>query len=164
MGLPLCRVVENDADCMTVSRPDAADAVPQVDAIRAARTLNGPVMNCENNGVALTERHDHRPALHARTLLRHDELSSSEVRAGVGKQNGQLEREDMLAVDVLVQAVVVADSILKEKRRRPHLTGMVATFDEVGVLLRIAQIDSHRFIPMIGNWDQMRIDRCPEFT
>ena len=78
---------------MTVSRPDAADAVPQVDAIRAARTLNGPVMNCENNGVALTERHDHRPALHARTLLRHDELSSSEVRAGVGKQNGQLERK-----------------------------------------------------------------------
>jgi len=69
-----------------------------------------------------------------------------------------------LAVDLLVQAVVVADSILKEKRRWPHLTGMVATFDEVGVLLRIAQIDSHRFIPMIGNWDQMRIDRCPEFT
>ena len=70
----------------------------------------------------------------------------------------------MLAVDVLVQAVVVADSILKEKKRRPHLTGMVAMFDEVGVLLRIAQIDSHRFIPMIGNWDQMRINRCPEFT
>src|SRR5260370_38822422 len=68
MGLPLCRVVENDADCMTVSRPDAADAVPQVDAIRAARTLNGPVMNCENNGVALTERHNHRPARHARPL------------------------------------------------------------------------------------------------
>src|SRR5260370_14273065 len=68
MGLPLCRVVENDADCMTVSRPDAADAVPQVDAIRAARTLNGPVMNCENNGVALTERYDHRPALHVSLL------------------------------------------------------------------------------------------------
>src|SRR5258708_39560495 len=95
MAPPLCRVMENDADCMTVSRPDAADAVPQVNAIRATRTVNRPVMNCENNGVALTERHDHRPALHARTLLRHDKLPSGEVRAGVGKQNGQLEWEDM---------------------------------------------------------------------
>src|SRR5258708_13478401 len=81
MGLPLRRVVENDADCMTVSRPDAADAVPQVDAIRAARTLNGPVMNCENNSVALTERHDHRPALHPPPLPRHDYLPPAQVPA-----------------------------------------------------------------------------------
>jgi hypothetical protein len=31
---------------------------------------------------------------------------------GSEKQNGQLEREDMLAVEVLVQAIAVADSIL----------------------------------------------------
>jgi hypothetical protein len=104
----LYSVVENDADCVTVPRPDAVDAVPQVYAIRAARTLHGPVMNCENNAISLTERHDHRPALHAWALLRHDELSTGEVRAGVGQQNSQLEWEDMLAVDVLVQAVVVA--------------------------------------------------------
>src|ERR1700694_6082370 len=48
MGLPLCRVVENDADCMKVSRPDAADAVPQVDAIRAGGPLNGPAMDFDN--------------------------------------------------------------------------------------------------------------------
>ena len=160
----LCRVVENDADCMTMPRPNAADAVPQVYAIRAARTLHRPVVNRENNAVSLTERHNHRPALHSRALLRHDELSAGEVRAGVGQQNSQLEREDMLAVEVLVQAVVVADSILKEKRRRPYLTGIVTMLDEVGVLLRIARIDSHRFIPAIGDRDQMRIDRCPEFA
>ena len=57
----------------------------------------------------------------------------------------------MLAVEVLVQAVVVVDSILKQKRRRPHLTGIVATLDEVGVLFRIARIDSHRVIPAIGD-------------
>src|ERR1700679_2424922 len=118
----------------------------------------------ENNSVTLTERHDHRSALHARALLRHDELAAGEVCAGLGQQNSQLEREDMLAIEVLVQAVVVVDSILQKKRRRPHLTGIVATLNEVGVLLRIAQIDSHRFIPMIGNWDQMRINRCPEFA
>jgi len=76
--------VENDADCMTAPRPDAADAVAQVDAIRAARTLHGPVVNRENNAVSLTKRHHRRPALHARTLLRHDELTTGEVRAGAG--------------------------------------------------------------------------------
>src|SRR5258708_37849611 len=149
--------MENDADCMPVPRPDAADAVPQVYAISAARTLHGTIVNRENNAVSLTERHDHRPALHARALLRHDELAAGEVRAGVGQQNSQLEREDMLAVEVLVQAVVVADSILKEKRRVPHLSGLVATLNEVGVLFRIARIDSHRVIPAIGDRDQMRI-------
>src|SRR6202167_2928265 len=64
----------------------------------------------------------------------------------------------------LVQAVVVVDSILKEKRRRPYLTGIVATLDEVGVLFRIARIDSHRVIPAIGDRDQMLIDRSPEFA
>src|SRR5579872_1902481 len=70
----------------------------------------------------------------------------------------------MLAVEVLMQAVVVADSILKEKRRRPCLTRIVATLDEVGMFLRIADIDSHRFIPAIGDRDQMRIDCRAEFA
>jgi hypothetical protein len=67
------------------------------------------------------------------------------------------------AFEVLVQAVVVADSILKEKRRRPHLTGMIAAFDEVGVLLWVA----HRFPSLHSNDWQPGPDannRCPEFT
>ena len=70
----------------------------------------------------------------------------------------------MLAVEVLMQAVVVTNSILKQKRRRPRLTGTVATLDEVGVLFRIPHIDSHRFIPMIGERNQMGIGRCSEFA
>src|SRR5712692_9162962 len=136
----LCRVVENDADGMTVARPDAADTMTQVDAIRTSRTLHGPVVNREDNAVSPTERYHHRSALHARALLRHDELTTCEVRVGVRQQNSQLEREDMLTIEVLMQAVVVVDSILKEQRRRPHLTGIVATLDEVGILVQIAHI------------------------
>ena len=72
---------------MTAPRPDAADAVAEIDAIRAARTLRGPVVNRENNAVSLTKRYHHRPALHARALLRHDELTTGEVHARVGQQN-----------------------------------------------------------------------------
>src|ERR1700761_2400458 len=101
---------------MAVSRPDAADSVPQVYSIRAARPLHGPVVNCENDAVSLAKRHHHRTALHTRPLLRHGELAAREIRAGTGKQNSQLEREDVLAVEILMQAVVVVGAILKEKR------------------------------------------------
>ena len=70
----------------------------------------------------------------------------------------------MLAVEVLMQAVVVAGSILKEKRRRPGLIGLMAALDEVGMLARITHIDAHRFIPAVGDRDQMRIHRRPELT
>jgi hypothetical protein len=59
--------------------------VAQVYAIRAARATHGPVVNCEDNTISLTKRHHHWPALHARALLRHDELAAGEVRAGVGQ-------------------------------------------------------------------------------
>ena len=40
----------------------------------------------------------------------------------------------MLAVQVLVQAVVVVGAVLQQQRRRPLLAGRVAARDEVGVL------------------------------
>ena len=44
----------------------------------------------------------------------------------------------MLAVEVLVQSVVIAGSVLEEKRCRPGLTGQMTTLNEVLVLLRVA--------------------------
>src|SRR5260370_13992372 len=76
---------------MTGPRPDGADAVPQIYAIRTTCTPHGPIVNCKNNSVSLTQRHDHRLTLHTRALLRHYEFSSGEVRAGLRQQNGQLE-------------------------------------------------------------------------
>jgi hypothetical protein len=76
--LPLCRVEENDADCIAISRPDAANAVAQVYAIRAP---HGPVVTAKTN-VFLTKRHYHRSTLHAGALLGHDELTTDEVAPG----------------------------------------------------------------------------------
>ena len=39
----------------------------------------------------------------------------------------------MLAVEVLVQAVVVAGAVLQQQRRRPRLAGLVAALEEVRV-------------------------------
>ena len=53
--------MENDTKRMTLSRTDAADAVPQIDPIRPARTLHGPMVNRENDAVTLSKRYHYRP-------------------------------------------------------------------------------------------------------
>src|SRR5262245_37747465 len=77
------RVVENDAERMTMSRPEAADAVPEIDAIRAASARHGTMMNREHNAITLAQRHNDRPRLHPRPLLRHDEFATGKVMVGL---------------------------------------------------------------------------------
>lgn len=95
---PSQRVVENDAERMTMSRSDAADAVPEFHAIYSPVTLHGAIINCEHNAVPLSKRQNHRPRLHARALLGHHEFAAREIFVGFRQQDGELERENMLAV------------------------------------------------------------------
>ena len=57
----LLSVVEDDAQGLTVSRPNAADAVAESDAIHATGTPYGAMMNRKHNAVPLTKRYDYRP-------------------------------------------------------------------------------------------------------
>ena len=72
--------------------------------------------------------------LHARPLLGQHELAAVEIRARLRQQDRDLQREDMLAVEILVQAVVVARAIAQQQRRRPRLAGRVAALEERGVV------------------------------
>src|ERR1039457_2149817 len=103
--------MESNPHRMAVPQEDAADAVPQIDAIHAANTLYRTFVNRENDTVALTKRHNDRPRLHAWPLLCHHEFATGEVLARFRQQNSELERKDMLAVKVLMQAVVIIGSI-----------------------------------------------------
>ncbi len=79
------RVVENDAERVAVSRPDAADAVPEIDPIHAASALNRSMMNREHDAVTLAQRHNDRPRLHSWPLLRHHEFAAGKVFVGFGQ-------------------------------------------------------------------------------
>ena len=70
-------------------------------------------MHGEDNGVALVERNDLGAALHARALLGQDEFPAEKVSAWRREQGGSLKGEDKLAVNILVQAIEVARTILK---------------------------------------------------
>ena len=47
VGIVLLRIVENDADSVAMAGAQLTDAMPEVDAIRAARPLYRTVMHSE---------------------------------------------------------------------------------------------------------------------
>jgi hypothetical protein len=85
-----------------------------------------------------------------------------EVLPGLRQQHGHLQREDVLAVEVLVQAVVVLGPVLEQQGRRPVLAGLMAARDEGGVVTRKPDIHPHSLVPAIGQRSQVRIERGPQ--
>src|SRR5690242_6256835 len=129
----LARVMKDDAERVAMPFGDLADAVAHLDAVVAAGPAHGSAVDGKYDGIALGQRHHGRARLHARSLLRQHELAAAEVRRGLGEKKGKLQRKDVLAVQILVQAVVVAGAVLQEQRRGPCLARGGAARDEFGV-------------------------------
>ena len=124
----LFRVVKNDADRVPHTAADAADAVPEIDAISAFRSLNRPIVYGEGHRITLPQWHYFGAALHTWSLFSQHKFSAGEVAFGFGEEDCNLEREREVAVEILMQAVEVTWHILQQQRRRPRLTFVVAPF------------------------------------
>ena len=108
------------------------------------------------------ERHDLALRLRARPLLDEQELAAGEVFARRAQQHRQLQREDQLAVEVLVQAVVVAGLVFEEQRRRPLLAGRVALREIGAERRREPPLLVQPFAPAIGDRREMRVERLAQ--
>ena len=122
----------------------------QIDAIGATRALHGPLVNCEGHCIALAEWNDLRSRLHARALLREYEFAASKVPLRLGEEDRHLNGKNMLPVEILMEAVVVTGAVLEEQRSRPQLARIVTSPHEVRMLLWIADLNPHCFIPSVG--------------
>ena len=143
-------VMEDDADGMAMPRTQAADTMPQVDAIRPARALHRAMMHREGYSVTLAKRNHLRSRLHTRTLFGQYKFPTAKILPRFGQQDGHLYREDVLAVKILMQAIVVALPVLEQQWRWLHLPGIVTSPNEVRVRLRIADLDAHRGVPTMA--------------
>src|SRR5262245_13252935 len=132
-----------------MSRANAADAMPEVNAIDTASTLHRAMMNCEHKAVSLAKRNNDWPRLHTRPLLGHHEFTASKVLIGTGQQNGELEGENVFTIEILMKTVVVVGPILEQQWRRLDLPGLVTPLKKLFELLRIANIHSHSAVPAI---------------
>src|SRR5271165_5642712 len=109
LGLPLAggsgSVVKNDAGSVAETGPQMAHSMPQVHAVRTSSALYRAVTDGDHCSVSLTQRQHKRSRLHSRALLGHHELAALEVPPRLRKQDHELERKNVLPVQVLMQAV-----------------------------------------------------------
>jgi hypothetical protein len=95
-------VMENDSHGVPASRPDATDSVPEIHPVGSASSLHRAVVNGKNHPVALLELRYFGPRLHAWPLFSQHKLSSGEILIYARKQERNLERENELAIQILM--------------------------------------------------------------
>lgn len=147
--LPLLGIMKNDPHGMSTSRSDAADPVSHVDPVDAASPLHRSMMHWENHRLPPLKRHHFSSRLHPGTLFGEYKFPSGEVMLRLRQQNRDLQRKDMLPIQILMQTVVISLLILQQKRSRAHLPGMMTALYELLMILGKADIDSHLLIPDI---------------
>ena len=87
--------------------------------MHASRSGRRAFADGEDDALAPSERHDLRSGLLTWNLLDDDELAALEVDARRVQQESRLQGEDLLAVQVLVQAVVVAGAVAMARATSP---------------------------------------------
>src|SRR5579884_456252 len=155
--LLLLSIVEDDTERIAASRPHPTHSVSKIDSVVAAFPLERTVIHRKRDRISLVERHDLNTRLHARSLLGENKFSSGEIPSRLRKENRHLYGKHMLAIEILMEAVVVTGSVLQKQRRGFGLTSFVASCKELRVFLRIPHINPEKFVPSVGNWFQMRV-------
>ena len=144
---------------MAMPRAHSADAMPMMDPIDAAQTSNRALVDRECDCIALAERNDLGPRLHPRTLLGQHELAAREIALRPREQDGGLDREYVLPVEILMEAVVVVGPVFQQERSRTQLTRRVAAREEAGVFVRKRDVEPERFVPAIGGRGESWVER-----
>ena len=80
--------------------------------------------------------------MHSRPLLRHHEFAARKITLRLGQQYRDLKRKDMLAVEILMQAVIVARPVLEQQRRRFALPGSMTTPNVFLMRPRIPRVET----------------------
>ena len=159
---PLSCIVKDHPKRMTLPAANGTHAVAHRYAIDTARPALGTVIDRKDDGLALAKRNDGDAGLHARTLLGEHELSAGEVASGLTEKKSYLERKEDVAVEVLMQAVVVAGLVAEQQWRGSLLPCLVTDAKKLGVLGWKSLLNVERRIPLVGNACQPRIERLPQ--
>ena len=130
--------------------------------IGSARALNWPVVHRKDDALALMQLYDLGSGLHARPLLGENERAAGEILHRIRQQERNLQREYERAINVLMEAVVVAFAILEQKRRRLGLSRAVTPLEELCMAVWKIGLDAKRSTPSIGDPGQWRVKRVAQ--
>src|SRR5258705_1776821 len=131
-------------------------------AVGTTGSLRRPVAPREEDAFTADQRDHLRARLHPGPLLGEEELAAAEVAAGRGQEEGRLQRKEDLAVDVLVQAVVVVRLVAQEERCRAVLSRVAAPVPEIWMTGGIPVRSAQKLLPAIGDRGEALVERRPQ--
>src|SRR5687768_12253280 len=159
----LLRVVEDHAEGVALPAGETAHGVAHGGAKVAARALDGAVARGEDQDLALVGVDRLALGLRARALLDQQEVAALVVDAAPAQEAGELEREDDVAVEVLMQTVVAAGLVVEQERRRLRLALLVAARQQAAKIGWMQHRRVEGDLPLIRDGCQRRIGVHPQF-
>lgn len=99
----------------------------EVCAIVAARAFRWTIARGDDYCFALFQANGMADRLRAGLLFQQQQLASGEFLAGLAQADDDLEGEKALAIEILMEAIIIARSVPQDEWRRPLLTGVVAS-------------------------------------
>ena len=157
--MPSSRIVEDQPERVPTTAEQAADTMAHIHPIGSARALNWPVVHRKDDALALMQLYDLGSGLHARPLLGENERAAGEILHRIRQQERNLQREYERAINVLMEAVVIAFAILEQKRRRLGLSRAMTSPEKFCMAVRKIGLDAKRLAPSIGDPGQWRVER-----
>ena len=122
----LLRVVKNKAEGEALPAAQLADTVAYGYPVVSPAASAGTLPYRDYHGVTLLRSHDHAAGLHSGALLYQHKFSAIEVDPRPTQLDNDLQGEISLAVEILVEAVVVTGLVAKEQGRRSGLSARMA--------------------------------------
>ena len=84
------------------------------------------------------------------------------ILARLVQQDRDLQGEDVLAVEIAVEAVVVPRAVFEQQRRRARLAGAVAALQERRMRVREADVLAQARLPAVGDRREATVGRGPQ--
>ena len=106
--------MENDPQRVPLPSAKAAHPMAHVHSMNAAPARHRTITNRKHERISTLEGHHHRSRLHARALLGQDKFAAGEIALRFRQKDCELKWENMLAIQILMQAVVIAGPVLKQ--------------------------------------------------
>src|SRR5262249_5715091 len=136
--------------------------VSERDTTRAAYAGLGTIANRKDHAFAVAQRHDFDAALPSRPAARENELAAFEVARRIGEQERRLQWKHFLAVEILVQTVVIASAVAQQQRRRFRLSACVTALEIRGVPGGKTRRARERVHPAIRNGREAFVQRTAQ--
>ena len=127
-----------------------AYAVPHIDAVVALAAFHGPEIRCEKQRVALLRLYYNGFRLRAGDLFGHHKFAAGVILFGLVKKQYHLNREEKIAVQILVQRIVPALAVFEDEYRRFGLAVRAAERLKFSKMSRVGLSLAQNVHPLVG--------------